>query len=304
MKKLIIEARVNEYMMRNVNPQVPWSAAELGRDAAAVEAEGASIVHFHARKADGSPAHDFETYRDAVAAIRGASGLMIHSTLGQNTIKGDEARAAHIVRLAKEGAAPEFASVDLGSTNIDIWDAVSGRYGSTDKSYVNGTGTLMHLLRTFGSIGVRPVIACWAIPFLRTMEPFFDMGLLPTPCFTLLIHTGGGQLGGHPPTPAGLRAYLDHLPDRPIEWSVSAKPGNLFATAAQAIQAGGHVSIGIGDHDYAELGCPTNAELVRRVAALARSCGREVASPTEARAMLGVSAPALTTPNQQSVTHV
>lgn len=303
MKKLIIEARVNEYMMRDVNPHVPWSAADLARDAAAIEAEGASIVHFHARKTDGSPAHDFESYRDDVTAIRGASGLLIHSTLGQITIQGDEARAAHIVRLAQEGAAPELASVDLGSTNIDIWNPATRSYTSTDKSYVNSTATLTHLLQTFRSIGVRPAIACWAIPFLRTIDPFFDMGLLSAPCFVLLIHTGGGQLGGHPPTPAGLRGFTDHLPDRPIEWSVCSKPGNLFATAAQAIQQGGHVSIGIGDHDYAELGCPTNAELVRRVAALARSCGREVASPAEARTMLGLPAAAGLTP-QRSTAHV
>ncbi len=297
MKKLIIEVRVNEYMMRDVNPHVPWTAAELARDAAAIEAEGASLLHFHARKPDGEPAHDYETYRDAIAAIRGASRLMIHSTLGQNTIKGDDARAAHIVRLAREGMAPEFASVDLGSTNIDIYDAAARAYTSTGKTYVNTTATLAHLLRTFAEVGVRPVIACWAIPFLRTIDPFFDMGLLSGPLYVLLIHTGGGQMGGHPPTAAGLRAFTDHLPPRPIEWAVCSKPGNLFPNAAQAIQQGGHVSIGIGDHTYAEMGNPTNAELVRRVAELARSCGREVATPEEARGILGVAAHAA--PNRE-----
>ena len=108
------------------------------------------------------------------------------------------------------------------------------------------------------------------------------------PVFALLIHSGGGQFGAHPPTPAGLRAYLDCLPPRNIVWSVSAKPGNLFATAAQAIQLGGHVSIGIGDHTYAELGTPTNAELVTRIVEIARACGRAVATPDEARRILGL----------------
>ncbi|MGI4939033.1 MAG: 3-keto-5-aminohexanoate cleavage protein [Janthinobacterium lividum] len=288
MDKLIIECRVNEYMMRDVNPHVPWTADELARDAAAIEAAGASMLHFHARKPDGSPAHDFGTYRDAVQGIRGASRLMIHSTLGQITIQGDEARAAHITRLAAEGMAPEFASVDLGSTNIDIYDPAAKRYTSTNKTYVNTTETLTSLLRSFEAAGVRPVIACWSIPFLRTIEPFFEMGLLSGPVYVLLIHTGGGQLGGHPPTAAGLRAFTDHLPNRPIHWAVCSKPGNLFPNAASAIQQGGHISIGIGDHTYVEMGTPTNADLVRQVVEMAKSCGREIATPEEARRMLGV----------------
>ena len=292
MDKLIIEVRVNEYMMRDTNPHVPWTADELARDAAAIEAEGASMLHFHARNADGSPAHDFDTYRDAVRGIRQASSLMIHSTLGQNTIKGDQARTAHITRLAAERMAPEFASVDLGSTNIDIWDPAIKAYTSTDKTYVNTTETLAHLLRSFETVGVRPVIACWSIPFLRTIGPFIEMGLLTGPLYVLLIHTGGGQFGGHPPTAAGMRAFLDHMPDppnhSPIHWAVCSKPGNLFPNAATAIQQGGHVSIGIGDHTYAELGTPTNAELVRRVVELAHACGRDVATPEEARRMLGI----------------
>lgn len=288
MDKLIIEVRVNEYMMRDVNPHVPWTAEDLARDAAEIRAAGASMLHFHARNPDGSPAHDYETYRDAIRAIRGASDLILHPTLGQLTIKGDAARVAHIPRLAEDGLTPEFASIDLGSTNIDIYDPVAKSFTSTNKTYVNTTETLTFLMKTFRAANVRPVIACWSIPFVRTIEPFFDMGLLSGPAYVLLIHTGGGQLGGHPPTPVGLRAFLDVMPDRPIQWSVCSKPGNLFPTAAQAIQLGGHVSIGIGDHTYAEMGTPTNAELVRRVVEMAKSYGREVATPDEARRMLGV----------------
>jgi 3-keto-5-aminohexanoate cleavage enzyme len=289
MEKLIIEVRVNEYMMRDVNPNVPWTADELARDAAATRAAGASMLHFHARNADGSPAHDYEVYRDSIRAIRNASDLILHPTLGQITIQGDEARVAHIPKLAADGLTPEFASIDLGSTNIDIYDPITKSYTSTRKSYVNTTETLTFLMKNFAKAGVKPVIACWSIPFVRTIEPFYDMGLLSGPTFALLVHTGGGQLGGHPPTPAGLRAFLDVMPNRPIQWSVCSKPGNLFPTAAQAIQLGGHVSIGIGDHTYAELGAPTNAELVRRVVEMAKSYGREVATPEEARRMLGVS---------------
>jgi uncharacterized protein (DUF849 family) len=187
---------------------------------------------------------------------------------------------------------PDFASIDLGSTNLDRYDASAKRFVTTNKSYVNDTETLMYLADTFRKVGVRPAIACWAAPFVRTLEPFFDMGLFSGPTWVILVHTDYGVYGGHPPTPQGLRAFLDFLPsNRPIEWTVSSKPGNLFPTAAQAIQLGGHVSIGIGDNPYTELGAPTNAELVRRVVEMAKSYGREVATPEEAREMLAVTRP-------------
>jgi uncharacterized protein (DUF849 family) len=64
----------------------------------------------------------------------------------------------------------------------------------------------------------------------------------------------------------------------------------LFQLAAPIIAMGGHVSIGLGDYTYKELGTPTNAEIVRRVAEIARELGREVATPDEAKAMLGMAA--------------
>jgi uncharacterized protein (DUF849 family) len=288
--KLIIEVRVNEYAMRDGNPHVPWTADEIARDAEEIRAAGASILHFHARQPDGAPAHDYEAYADTIRGIRRNSDLLVHPTLGQITVKGAESRIAHVLRLAEDPElCPDFASVDIGSTNIDVYDPVGRRFTTTDKSYVNTTESLILFAETFRKLGIRPALACWTIPFLRYVEAFMEMGLIDEPAYLLLVHTDRTILGGHPPTPAGLRAFLDFLPkNRRLHWSVNSKPGNLFPVAAQAIQLGGHVAIGIGDNPYTELGAPRNADLVRRVVELARACGREVATPDEARAMLGV----------------
>jgi 3-keto-5-aminohexanoate cleavage enzyme len=288
--KLIIEVRVNEYAMRDGNPNVPWTPDEIAQDAAEIRAAGASILHFHARQPDGSPAHDYDTYAATIRGIRQAGDLLVHSTLGQITVQGDAARIAHILRLAEDPALkPEFASMDIGSTNIDVYDPVAKRFATTNKSYVNATETLLFFARTFRDAGIKPAIACWAVPFLRYAEALLDMELLAEPAYLLLVHTDRSILGGHPPTPAGLRAFLDFLPrNKRVHWTVNAKPGNLFPLAAQAIQLGGHVAIGIGDNPYAELGAPRNAELVRRVVELAKACGREIATPDEARVMLGI----------------
>lgn len=290
MKKLIIEVRVNEYAMRQGNSNVPWSAEELGRDAAAIRAAGASVIHFHARQRDGAPAHATADYAAAIRAIRSSSDLIVHPTLGQITVGGQAERIRHIVELAADPALkPEIAAIDTGSANIDRYDAATRTFHTSGKVYVNAHDTLMLFCRQFAELGVRPVISAWNGPFLRSGEALMDMGLIPEPAYALLVHCEGGLLGGHPATSDGLRSFLAHMPKRRrIEWTVCCKHGNLFPVAMQAIAEGGHVSIGIGDYDYPELGQPTNAELVAEVVGMAKLVGRPIATPLEARSMLGL----------------
>ena len=103
-KKLIIEARVNEYMPRDINPNVPFTPAEIGEEAAKAREAGASIVHFHARKPDGSPAHDTETYAATIRAIRARCDALVNPTLGQVTKGGEAERLSHIEEMVKDPA--------------------------------------------------------------------------------------------------------------------------------------------------------------------------------------------------------
>lgn len=290
MKKLIIEVRVNEYAMRDGNVHVPWTAGELGRDAAAIEEAGAAIIHFHARQDDGSPSFDSADYVAAARAIRNNTDLIMSPTLGQINVGGSQERIKHIVELAQHpDLKPELVAIDTGSANIDRYDPVAKKFLSVDKIYENSHETLMLFCKEFSRLGVRPVISAWNGPFLRSGAALMDMGLIPEPAYALFVHCEGGLLGGHPATTAGLSAFLSHLPaERQIEWTVCCKHGNLFPVAMQAIVSGGHVSIGLGDYDYPELRQPTNAVLVTEVARLARLVGREVATPSQARLILGL----------------
>ncbi len=290
-KKVIIEARVNEYMMRDENPNVPWTPDEIAAAAADAREAGASIVHYHVRNADGSPCHDASVYNETLRKIRAACDILVHPTLGQITLKGDEARLSHIVAAADDAALkPDFAPIDMGSTNIDRYDAAAGRYGTDDLAYVNTIGTLQFFARRIRELGVKPVLVSWTIPFTRTLQAFLEMGLVDEPVYLLFSLTDSGILGGHPGTVRGLLAHLDFLPrGRLIEWTASNKIGNLIGPAAASLENGGHIAVGLGDYAYTELGTPTNGEVVHFVAQLARAMGREVATPTETREMLGMS---------------
>jgi 3-keto-5-aminohexanoate cleavage enzyme len=289
-QKIIIEARINEYMKRDENPHVPWTPDEIAQAAADCRAEGASIVHYHVRNPDGSPCHDPEMYNDAIRRIRDACDILVHPTLGQVTIKGDEARLRHIVEAQNDPILkPDFAPIDMGSTNVDRFDAVAKAYVSDDLAYVNTIGTLQFFARRMRELGVKPELVSWTVPFTRTIEAFLEMGLVDEPAYLLFSLTDSGIFGGHPGTIRGLQTHLDFLPrDRNIVWSVSNKIGNLFGPAALASEQGGNIAVGLGDYPYLELGQPTNGTVIREFVRLARGFGREPATPAETRHILSM----------------
>jgi 3-keto-5-aminohexanoate cleavage enzyme len=291
-KKLIIEARVNEYNMRAGNRHVPWSTAEIVADAAACREAGAAVVHFHARQADGSPGHAYESYRDVVAGIREVSDILIHPTLGYVTLNAPAAeRLSHIRRLVEDGIRPDFAPMDMGSSNVSVIDRATGRYipELEERVYQNSTATLHYFADHLKAMRLKPYLTAWNIAHIRETAQFMRQGWLDAPTYLCFVCTDNHCIGGHPGTPRGLQAFVDFLPeDLRIEWTVCNYGGNLLPLTAMAIAMGGHVSIGLGDWDYTESGMPTNAELVRRVVAIARELGREVATPAEAKAMLGI----------------
>lgn len=292
MRKLIIEARVNEYNVRDGNRNVPWRVEEIARDAAACREAGAAVVHFHARKDDGSPEHAFESYDATVAAIRKGSDILIHPTLGYVTLDATAPeRLSHIRRMSEKGNKPDFAPMDMGSSNVSVIDRKSGRYipELEERVYKNSTATLHYFADHLRQFGIKPYLTAWNVAHLREVIQFMRVGYLDAPTYLCFVCTDGHCIGGHPGTPRGLQAFVDFLPDDlRIEWSVCNYGGNLLPLTAMAIAQGGHVSIGLGDWDYTEVGMPTNADLIRRVVDIAHSLGREVATPAEAKQILGM----------------
>ncbi len=289
MKKMILEARVNEYAMRGRNPHVPWTADEIAETAARCRDEGAAIVHFHARDEDGSPLHTVEAYAEIIRKIRSKSDILVHPTLGWFSNDGDPAgRVDCVTTLALDPATkPDIAPIDTGSTNLETYDAEKRSFSFADRVYMNRTDTLEVYAREFRRSGIKPEIVCWSVGFIRRALALMDMGLVAEPAYFLLNMTDGPYLTGHPGTPAGLRAHLQFLPpDRTIEWTANIVGGNLLDLAEAVAEQGGHLAPGIGDYPYVELGCPSNEEVVRMAARTARSAGRELASPDDVRQML------------------
>lgn len=290
-KKMIIEARINEYSMRHENPHMPWTPDEIAETAARCREAGASIVHFHARNPDGSPLHTVEAYAEIIRKIRARCDILVHPTLGWFSNDGDPAgRIACVTTLARDPATrPDIAPIDTGSVNLESYDAATRTFGHPERVYINRTDTLQLYAKEFKASGIKPQLVTWSIGFTRRAEALMDQGLVDEPAYFLINMTDGACLTGHPGTPEGLDAHLRFLPKgRRLEWSANLVGGDLVRLAGLAASLGGHVAPGIGDYPYRELGSPPNEEIVRRVAQVAREAGREVATPDDTREMLGL----------------
>ena len=291
MKKMILEARINEYAMRDKNPHVPWTPDEIAESAARCREAGASIVHFHARKPDGSPEHSVEVYADTIRKIRAKCDILIHPTLGWFSNDEDPAaRIACVKTLAKDPATkPDIAPIDTGTINLETYDPLTKTFSHPERVYKNRTDTLELYAREFRAFGIKPVLVCWSVGFVRRAAALIEMGLIDEPAYFLLNMTDGPYITGHPGSPAGLEAHLRFLPkNRRLEWASNVVGGDLLKLTAMSAERGGHIAPGIGDYAYRELGCPKNEEVVRQAAAGARTAGREIASVEDTRELLGL----------------
>ncbi|MEM9756449.1 MAG: 3-keto-5-aminohexanoate cleavage protein, partial [Pseudomonadota bacterium] len=282
MGKIIIEARINELATRVGNPFVPFRPSEVIADAKACYDEGAAIVHFHGRTADGDPDHDPAYYLEANAGIRAGSDILIHPTLGYVANDTDaRGRFAAIEQMMQSrDTAPDFAPMDCGSVNVDWWNPKAGSYDTTELIYKNSTATLMYFAERIRHYGLTPYLVSWNVSFTRQIEQFLKMGVLSAPAYVCFCMTDEIIFAGHPGTEAGLDAHTAFLPAAyETVWTAVNYKGDLFALTEKIIRQGGHISIGLGDYAYTDGGrAMTNAQVIAKVVAQARSLGREPAT--------------------------
>jgi len=290
MRKVIIELRCNEYAMREANPNVPWSPEEIARDAAEAREAGASILHYHARDPEtGAPSNEVAVYAETIRRVRASCDLLINPTLGATTIDDPAERVAHIPQLGRDSeTAPDMAPVDLATTNIDPWVPGKG-FAVEDLVYRNPVSGIRTEIDAIHSAGAHVDAVLWNVGSARLLGALLHEGVLQEPCFTELA-LSDMILATHPATETGLRSLLAFLPEaRRTPWVYLNVGGSALPLLDTALETGGHVALGLGDHDYCELGAtpPRNAQVVAEAVRRIRAAGAEPATPDDARELLG-----------------
>jgi uncharacterized protein (DUF849 family) len=289
MKKLVIAVNLNENTMRDANPHVPWTPAEIAADAASCADAGASVVHYHARTADGDADHTPERMAATSRAIRERCGVLLVPSLANGPGFSLERRLAPIAHSDSDPLArADFLAMDMGCAVMDLWDPASAAFRTTDRVFVNGTDGHLRLFAHARDHGLTPWMASFNVSWTRTVTAHLAAGEVKGRAVLQFVLGGPEFTAAHPATAEGLGAHLAFLPrGHDLEWIVSAHRADVLDVAVEVIKRGGHLAIGVGDHPHIERGRPTNAQLVERVAGIARGLGRGIATAEEARRILG-----------------
>jgi 3-keto-5-aminohexanoate cleavage enzyme len=289
-KPLVIGVNVNENTMRDMNPHVPWSSAEIAATAAQCEAAGASLVHFHARTVDGAAEHSAEAYAAVIRAINQKCSLVLAPSMANVPGYDVTNRLSNIVPNQSDRATrSDLLAVDMGCANMDLFDASVGEFTTDDRVFVNDVRSQTDLIGWAEKLQMRPYLASFNLSWTRAILAHVEAGRLSGPVLIAFVLGGPEFVAAHPVTENGLESHLALIPpELDVEWVVSAYRGNVLEIADRAISLGGHVAIGTGDHHHRDLGSPTSAELVERVADIGRRHGRPCASTDQARSMFGL----------------
>ncbi len=255
-------------------PHVPVTAEAIVEDAVACHTAGAAIVHLHARDAAEDPTWRREAYAEFVPEIRRrCPGLIVCVTTSGRTF-GELEQRADVLALDGE-ARPDMASLTLGSLNF------------RDGPSVNSIATVRALAERMREQQIRPELEVFDTGMAYLAAVLADEGLLAPPLYANVL------LGGINTAPARaetLAQIVRELPDGTV-WAAAGLGGFQLPANGLAIFMGGHVRTGLEDNpwwDHATREPATNAGLVHRVAALAELAGRRVATPEEARELLGL----------------
>lgn len=264
---IITAALTGAEVTRAQQPALPISPEEVAQAAAECREAGASIVHIHARRPDGSSTQEAGAYRALIEAIRARCPDLIVQVSTGGAVGMTAAERLQPVTLR-----PEMATLSMGSVNFG------------DDVFLNAPPDMAAFLRAMREHGVMPEFEVFDAGHLATVQRWLQQGL---------IGPGGhvdfvlGVPGAMPGTPQALMYLLSQLPAG-FSWTVAGIGAAQLTLNSLGIALGGHVRVGFEDNLYLRKGekATRNAQFVQRVAQIARLLERPVATPEQARQIL------------------
>ena len=282
----------------SMSPHLPVTPEEIAEAGIAAAEAGASILHLHARDPDnGKPTQDPAMFERFLPSIKDACDAVINLTTGGSPHMTVEER----MRPAMEFK-PELASMNMGSINFGLFPMLD-RYASLEhqweREHLENSRDLV-FKNTFADIekamtlgaenGTRFECECYDIGHLYSLRNLLDRGVIGGRVFVQSVFGILGGIGPHPEDVIHMRRTADRLFGDAYEWSVLGAGSSQMRIAAQAAAMGGHVRVGLEDSLWLGPGklAETNASQVAKVREILEGLSFEVATPDEARQMLGL----------------
>ena len=269
---------------RDQCPAIPYTPEEYAAEARRAVDEGASQIHIHARKPDGTPSYEVEDFRAITEAILAEVGdVIVNYSTGAIGIPIE--KRIEYLRACR----PDVAALNMSSMNY-------AKYSRRRKDFVfkavfeNSFDTIIDFLTAMKELGIKPEHECFDSGHVANLDPLVDMGLLEPPLQISLVM---GVTGGIRPTPRNVTLMSDQIPggpEGPNQWQVIGISRDQWKLLASSLVLGGNVRAGVEDNLYLPNGemCRSNGELIAKARQMAEDIGRRPASVAEARELLGL----------------
>lgn len=269
---VITVAPTGPLTMRENHPELPVTPEEIGEAVAEAAEAGAAVAHIHARGPDERPTADPAVYARIVDEIRSRCDIVVQASTGVGLDVSCEDR---LEIVASGGVDVTMATLNPASMTF-------------------GTGTFSNppwfverLAEAMRERGIHPELEVYDFGHVPLCLDLVRRGLVSEPLqFSFVM----GVRGGVPGDLALLPALAAMLPVGAM-WQAIGIGRTQLPLSLAALALGANLRVGFEDNVFFARGqlAESNAQFVRRAVELARTVGREVATPDQVRERLGVS---------------
>jgi uncharacterized protein (DUF849 family) len=283
----------------SMSPYLPVTPDQIAEQSVDAAQAGAAILHLHARNPEtGQPSAAEADFMAFLPRIKQASDAVLNISTGGSAVMTLDQRLA-----APKRAQPEMCSLNMGTMNFALYPAIERitdwkhdweepfLRDSDDLVFKNTPRDIARILTEMGQErGARFEFECYDVSHLYMLRHFMDRGLVQAPVFVQFVF---GVLGGIGPDPENLmhmKRIADKLLGADYAFSVLAAGRHQMPLITMAAAMGGHVRVGLEDSLMIARGtlAKNNAEQVTKIRGIVEALGRTVATPAEARDMLGL----------------
>jgi 3-keto-5-aminohexanoate cleavage enzyme len=287
MDKAIVTCAVTGVLTNPDQHPVPVTPEEMAAAAKEAYDAGASVMHLHFRDQRPGmgylPSWDPDLAEEIAQAIRAACpGVVLNFSTG--VMGHDISGPVACLRRSK----PEIAALNAGSLNY-LKARRNGNWAWPPLLFDNAVDKIEKFIKVMYEEGVAPECECFDTGIVRSIAMFDKVGLLRDPIHVSLVM---GVASGMPAKASWLPLLIDELPEKAHWQTIAIGRQEVWELHRRTAELGGHLRSGVEDTFYLPNGEKTsgNGQLIEALVGIARECGREIASPNEARAAFGIAA--------------
>ncbi len=282
----------------SMSPHLPVTADEIAAASIAAARAGAAILHLHARDPkDGRPSQDPDLFRPFLSKIKAATDAVINITTGGSPHMSVEERMRPATTFK-----PELASLNMGSMNFGLFPMLE-RFKSFEHDwerehlensrnliFKNTFADIENILRLGEANGTRFEFECYDVSHLNNLRHFMDRGLVRAPVFVQTVFGILGGIGADPEDLMHMHRTAARLFGDRFQWSILGTGRNQLPLATIGAAMGSHVRVGLEDSLWIGPGrlAASSAEQVLRIRAVLEALNIDIATPDEAREILGL----------------